>query len=863
MKTPFPPRRFLPPLLAAFFVSALTSPAQTASSAAATEPDEKSEVVTLTEFNVTSTSAQSEYVAAESITGTRVASKIRDLPFTVNVVTSEFLDDFAAYEFREQTAYTSNVVGFETISTGYSVRGVDANVQLRNGFRRIGLIDKVNVDRVEVIKGAAASIYGTVMPGGTVNIITKRPGTKPQHRINVSGGSNAFIRAQASSTGPAGKSGKFFYRADVGAERSEYDIDFKEKDQWTAVGQLLWKPAPVTSLLFEYEYLERHELGNATVPYTRGTIADPYRLPLASGAARTYNAYLGIAENIFDFNFAGPDVRADRYVHTLSATLEHRFNQHVSLRSSANWFERGLTRQEFGGRDQYDPTTDTVAIGVPRLRPFPEGGANWQTDLLASWKSGPVHHKTLLTFDYQRQTEKPEQWDSATRVVRINGQNRNVPIAFAGALATINALPTTIVSGSPVPTLTVPKGGSWMLGEVPTVINYDNSPGIAVNNPYYRLLTYNNDPSTYTLRQKEDNALDIFGVFFSERATFFEERATLLAGLRYDYVKSHSRNLNPSAPLESRDRTRSTDEISYQLGANVRVLPAVTAYANLSRSFVPDFSAGIDEFGESFDVPPEIGESWEVGFKTAAFGERLTFTTAYFDIARDNVRRTATTPDGSVTYDVVTGRETSKGFEFDFNWVATESLQFFGGYGYTDAKIVSNVSAPAFENGPTRRTPKHSLGIGGKYTVKAGALKGLYLTAGYKYAGKSRPTGPGGRTLVASYNANPASSSFNPIINRPMPNGQLPFPDRPVNDIIGDTPDEHGLRAIVNDGRDTISNDAYDLFEAGIGYRWKTNRRFNHRVQLNVSNLLDERYTYGSTGQGAGRGFVVSYELGF
>ena len=36
-------------------------------------------------------------------------------------------------------AYTSNVTGYETLSSGYSVRGFDADVQLRNGFRRIGL----------------------------------------------------------------------------------------------------------------------------------------------------------------------------------------------------------------------------------------------------------------------------------------------------------------------------------------------------------------------------------------------------------------------------------------------------------------------------------------------------------------------------------------------------------------------------------------------------------------------------------------------------------------------------------------------------------------------------------------------------
>lgn len=111
----------------------------------------------------------------------------------VNVVISEFFDDFVVYEFCEQIVYMSNVVGFEIIFIGYSVCGVDVNVQFCNGFCCIGLIDKVNVDCVEVIKGVVVFIYGIVMLGGIVNIIIKCFGIKLQYCINVFGGFNVFI----------------------------------------------------------------------------------------------------------------------------------------------------------------------------------------------------------------------------------------------------------------------------------------------------------------------------------------------------------------------------------------------------------------------------------------------------------------------------------------------------------------------------------------------------------------------------------------------------------------------------------------------------------------------------------------------
>src|SRR4051794_8036127 len=80
-----------------------TAPASSA--AKPTTPDD--EAVTLSEFNVSS-GATHGYIASESMTGTRVATKIADLPFSVNVVTSEFFKDFALFELNENLAYISS-----------------------------------------------------------------------------------------------------------------------------------------------------------------------------------------------------------------------------------------------------------------------------------------------------------------------------------------------------------------------------------------------------------------------------------------------------------------------------------------------------------------------------------------------------------------------------------------------------------------------------------------------------------------------------------------------------------------------------------------------------------------------------------
>ncbi|HRE08032.1 MAG TPA: TonB-dependent receptor [Opitutaceae bacterium] len=772
------------------------TPAPSRTPAAAPSSSE-SDVVALPEFSV-STSSTSEYVSAESITGTRVATKIRDLPFTVNTVTADFLDDFAAFEFRDQFGYTSSVSVWETLSTGYSLRGFDADVQLRNGFRRIGLIDKVNVERAEIIKGPAASIYGTVLPGGTINVITKKPKTKPAQRISVSAGGNNLLRAQASSTGPVGDSDRFFYRVDVAADQSDYDQPFKQRETRTIATQLQWKPAPATSLLFEVEWLKRNEIGisSATVPFRVQTgTPDPYR----TTANRTYTRYVAVAEEVFNFNSQGEDNFSDRYVYNTTLTFEHRISDHLSLRSGANWFERSLERQEVGGRDQFNPITRTVQRGTPRLRPFPEGGLSWQTDLLATWETGKVQHKTLLTVDYQRQTEKPERWDM-----------------------------TNFTLGMPA--------------EVQS--------GLRVDTPNYDFVTLRENRSLYALTQKENNSIDLYGVFLSERMIFLDGRANVMAGARYDYVDNHSKDLVAGANSE-----RQTDEISYQVGANYRVFPRLTTFANFSRSFVPQFRIGRNLDGSTFELPNEFGKGWEVGVKSGFFDDRLTFTAAYYDIQRENVARDTTDPLTGVGITVLSGIEASKGYEFDFNWVVTPELQFFGGYGYNDTEVVSNAQAPHLQGSPLRRSPKDNLGVGAKWERKNGSLKGVYVTAGYKYYGRSIANPSTGRNVSRA-----SVTTANPFVNRPMPNGLLPFPQFAANAVLTSIPSD----VRVDDGRESIFNDAYDVVEAGLGYKWRTGgRRYSHKIQVNASNLFDIRYTYGSTGQGPGLNYVFTYDLSF
>ena len=171
------------------------------------------QVITLSAFEVNG-QGEHGYVASESETGTRIATKISDLPFSVNVVTSTFLNDFQEYDMNSQLG-SSRFTPSE-VDGQFQLRGFTQTVSIVDGFRRIGLVDTVDIDRIEIIKGPAASIYGATQPGGAINFITRQPTADPERRTCRSGGADGmtYSRGLCATSGPLGNSGKLFYRVD-------------------------------------------------------------------------------------------------------------------------------------------------------------------------------------------------------------------------------------------------------------------------------------------------------------------------------------------------------------------------------------------------------------------------------------------------------------------------------------------------------------------------------------------------------------------------------------------------------------------------------------------------------------------------
>lgn len=136
-----------------------------------------------------------------------------------------------------------NAVGVDQLwpSTGrsgdgagyYSVRGFSVQPQLVNGMPGItnGFINPSNVERVEVIKGPSATLFGSTVTsyGGLINIVTKKPYKGTGGNISVGAGSFGFKKLTA-DINTTDESKKFSLRLNAGfqSEDSFQDAGFRK-----------------------------------------------------------------------------------------------------------------------------------------------------------------------------------------------------------------------------------------------------------------------------------------------------------------------------------------------------------------------------------------------------------------------------------------------------------------------------------------------------------------------------------------------------------------------------------------------------------------------------------------------------------
>lgn len=730
------------------------------------------------------TASVNGYLAAESATGSRYAAPIAEIPFPVQVVTSDFIENFLAFDFSDVVAYTSSFTPTE--GTGaFVLRGIRNFSHYKNGIREGGVYGPISVERVEVIKGANSAIYGQTEPTGLRNIVTKKAGPVAAQSLRANFGTDSFSRVAVDVNQPLIKD-KLLTRFALSNEHSEQFVsDFARYRRFVAYNSTTWKITPATTFTVNSEFINfrSHAQLSGALPF----VLESRAVNGVTGNYVTGLAGTGAYSRFYALNTGGPKGYNDVAYVQNDGTLSHRINDVWSVRLLGNQWKRNqniVRNSLFSGANAntFNPVTGVLAgNATPRLERNREWQANGQADLLAHFRTAGVEHKFLVTYDY----------------FLYDGDIRNRTSSRADATFPLNSL---LTPGAPTFSQTFPYD-----------FNYEDT------------AVWNN--TTVNVRRQTVTK----GLMVSERAAFLDGRLLLLLGARHDATRNTQLDFRNATvangvltPVGEMVRFRTEKADTLQTGSLFKFTPGLAGYLNYSQSFNPqrtDLATNISAAGAP--LPPQEGEGLEFGLKGTLLAGRLNFTVGWFDVDKTNVPRVARdalgnpllipgVPGGPATRQYSNLNDiNSRGYEFDFNWQVGDQLSVFGGIGYNEVKFTS------IEN-PTERyllgitpdnTPKWTGGVSADYRFRDARLKGFSVRLGLRYQD---------------------DMLINNTTFTPFGNSGVRGPDATIGGAAVPTY--------------FFKNKSYWLVEGGLAYGWKSPNGWRHRVSVDLKNIADEKY---------------------
>lgn len=671
--------------LAAFLIQPL--PAQTAKPAVAAEKND--EIITLSEFEV-SAKDDGSYMPSESTTGSRVNAKVKDLPYAVSTMTSEFMRDFSIFELTEELSYMSAVTGVDA-GGNLNLRGFNGGTNnLRNGLASNGLIDAASVDRIEVIKGPAAAIYGQTSPSGAMVVTTKSPSARAKQSLSFTAGSYSLVQVKAGGSGPLWSGSgnpKLFYRVDLQYYHRLFDSPGVSTLTRSVTLPITYKPGPNTTVTVEGAYLLGQ--GNYNAP---GAI--PYLFNSATGR---YTG--GYAMNLAKKVITSPADYRNRWNGVFGGNVQHRFNSIFSGKIAATTTHRTLVPYISLGGDRYDPALNRITNGRTSIS-YAKTDYDYRNAALdltaAGYRFLGARHRTLLTIDHSFQNQATWNTTSTPEFNAAHPQLANTRKEVDTDYSLVARQPVTVGAG----------GG-----------------------PAFLPLTYARDSYVATT-----------GLFVRQEATLLRDHLILTAGYRHDRISADLREPALNYRREVADRND-----TMLLGLTYRITPTYSWYLSRNESFQP-FGTGTSANPANAIAQPTTGLGYETGLKGELLDGRLNFTLTSYRTDRKNQQVTERDEETGILTTSYLGATETRGTELDVNYRLLNGLQALVSYANTHAILAHAGRDTDAAGRQTRGTPNHSFSTALRYQARPA----LSLTLGVRYVSASPADNPNAGATFSS-----------------------------------------------------------------------------------------------------------------
>jgi outer membrane receptor protein involved in Fe transport len=658
----------------------------------------RDEAVTLQTFEVTVSREDSyEALNTSGVTGTN--RSIRSLPITMNAYTRTFIDELNATDISDMMKFTPNVT-YSLDSTGggtqspeqFRLRGLTSKEERRrNGFVSLSKSDTFSTERLEVLRGAQALLYGQGVSSGAVNTVTKRAAKGRFGEVRAQYDSHGTHRTVLDYNHSFG--GTSLRVAGLTGHQSYWQDNLADEPRGLYI-DVMHQLGRHFVLRANHEYIEedsRTRNGNIAMTIRDNSTRDPR-------AGRTLDELLYTGGDLSGIVIGGKSVSYENYRspttieigrrqigNTTTVALEGSPTAKLSTRLAWNYQTVHIFNNNNNSLGNLVAPTDSNAI---------DGQWSTQINPLRNrnyWHIWSVQGAGVYKFDLGR---------AATNQLIVGGEQRMKQQTFIQ-----QRLYQVDAQGNFVP-------GTDNLGRrflpsyyVPVQNGYINDLSPQAGYRWADNAAFNSVPATpdnprglsgaspFTLRVERQLA-----GYVNWLGNWFQDRAETMLGVRLDKVTLDNDH-------EEKNITDKTAK-SGLAGVVYNFTPDFGVYANYSKSFAAagTFMPTVDN---EFPQPGE-GISTETGFKFDLWRRRISGSLAFFDnksqneaLALPNAVRNVIDPNGINGRNGGTGATAdvrSRGVELVLTAQPVKGWRVYFSLGTNDATITSSYSHAIFYN---------------------------------------------------------------------------------------------------------------------------------------------------------------------
>ncbi|WP_188395444.1 TonB-dependent siderophore receptor [Oxalicibacterium flavum] len=382
----------------------------------------------------TATGPVAGYRASRSATATKTDTPLAETPQSVTVVTRDQIIDQGATNLQDALNYAAGVrsdaYGLDSRTDSVLVRGsepstfIDGLRQTNGYYTSAARPDPYTLERIEVLRGPSAMMYGQGSTAGVLNLVSKRPLDTFQGEVGVQIGNFGRKQLQADVTGPLTEDGQWLYRVVAVARDSDTQVDYVSDDRYLLAPSLTWKPNGTTTLTLQASH-QRDRTGSTS-----------QFLPWAGMLTPNVNGQIPASRFIGE-----PTDRYDTDRTSVGYLLEHRFND--------QWTARQNVRYTVNDVDYFSHYANSFSIDPTTGQP---GG--WTLDPINQRVIGRIAHGSIsktriATLDQHLQGKLQTGGVKHTLLAGLDYTHYQLDSASGGGGDTIDVF--NPVYGNPVP----------------------------------------------------------------------------------------------------------------------------------------------------------------------------------------------------------------------------------------------------------------------------------------------------------------------------------------------------------------------------------------------------------------------------